>query len=502
MKIIVLILLFITCFTILNSVSFADENYLEYYRVAAPDGGGASVRQRLFVDVSSASSIIIKADVKLINHTLPGSGWWSDKHDGYGEYPVFFWIEYQDENDNNKIYAHGVLGHINPNKKKNYHIVEKEKWGTIEVEVLDKVEHKPKCITFFNAGGNGWSFHGSIDNVEVLVDGNNIITNGDFSNGLKGWMKDHSSNIEDEYDIVVSGFENDEGEELNYGLEPCKPIDNVEIVEEPVHKPEPLPRPPIIEPEVIEEPKNITVEDNITDITNITNITTNDTIIDGNVTKNETFILELIGEDQLKITPEVLKVNPGILTVHINLPEFYNGSEITNVVCDYAEYNKISGNNVKFRREDIEDALAEIGEELDIHFEVWGTILHEDQEITFFGTDNITRVEEKAKGRKNYDVIEEEIEESKNIKYKIKWIIGQKEEEELREAEIIRDHSEELAQVAEELEEKSNNLGSFKSQALNTAGELRKKSEALSKKADQKEKKAKGPILSVINISF
>lgn len=107
---------------------------------------------------------------------------------------------------------------------------------------------------------------------------------------------------------------------------------------------------------------------------------------------NFTGKLVLIGEHLLKITPEVLEVNPGILTVHLNLTGFYNSSEILSGICDYAEHDNIANHNIKFRREDIEKALEEQNQTLDIHFEVNGTALYNGYEIFFEGWDNITEI--------------------------------------------------------------------------------------------------------------
>jgi len=141
----------------------------------------------------------------------------------------------------------------------------------------------------------------------------------------------------------------------------------------------------------------------VQDPTNITNwlgthtLTLKATDLAGNSNSDSvqfTTALELVGEDQLKITPEVLKVNPGILTVHINFPAPYEDAEILSGVCDYAQHVDIAGHNIKFEREDIEEALAARGETLDIHFEVNGTFSYNGHTYMFKGSDNITRIED------------------------------------------------------------------------------------------------------------
>lgn len=486
----------------------ADENALEFKRIAAPDGGSVQALQRVYVDVSDASSIIIKADVKVIDYNLVGTGWWYEVYPGPGDYPVKFIIFYLDQNNEKQVYGHGFLDSVNPFSKTNYHIVERNKWASVEIDVLEEIDSKPKCLGVFATGGSGWSFHGMIDNIELLVDGKNVLSNGDFSEHFKDWMLHHRSNIQDEFEIIVTNLGYDEGnrtgimmddQELQllrneiYGEEipECKELE--EFVEElPSSIPEVIEKPIVKINEPEEEPEEIIEEPE--------EVVENETI-EENMTENATTVLELIGEDQLKITPEVLKVNPGILTAYINFPAPYNDGEITNAICDYASYDKIAGNNVKFKREDIENALEERNETLDIHFEVWGTLLYDGEEIEFYGSDNITRIEEKTKAKENYEKIEKEIQKSKDIVYTIQWIIGQKEEEELRESEILENYSEDLEKAAVKIEEMPDKTGrsDLKSKSIEKAKELRVKAQNISKKAKQKKDNAKGPIISLIS---
>lgn len=104
-------------------------------------------------------------------------------------------------------------------------------------------------------------------------------------------------------------------------------------------------------------------------------------------------ILKLVGEAQLKITPETLNVNPGTLTAHAEFPLPYSAYSITGAYADYAAMGQLAGDNMKFSRQDIESALASRGLRLDTHFEVWGEFLHNGQTCKFEGADDITAVE-------------------------------------------------------------------------------------------------------------
>lgn len=84
-------------------------------------------------------------------------------------------------------------------------------------------------------------------------------------------------------------------------------------------------------------------------------------------------------EAQVRVEPEVLKVSPGILTVFVRLPEGYSVANIVSAACDGALPQKMMLSDdktemiMKFRRQDIEAALARLGESLDTTFVVRGT---------------------------------------------------------------------------------------------------------------------------------
>lgn len=68
--------------------------------------------------------------------------------------------------------------------------------------------------------------------------------------------------------------------------------------------------------------------------------------------------------------------------------EIISGSEGRKISIIFA-----ADNTIKFRRQDIADALTARGENLDTHFEVNGTISYNGQEIFFEGSDDIAKVE-------------------------------------------------------------------------------------------------------------
>ncbi|MDO9541976.1 MAG: FlgD immunoglobulin-like domain containing protein [Kiritimatiellia bacterium] len=100
----------------------------------------------------------------------------------------------------------------------------------------------------------------------------------------------------------------------------------------------------------------------------------------------------------VRLEPEALKVNPGVLTAFVSLPEGYPVRNITSATCDGAAYESMQVNGdgtemiIKFRRQAIERALAEIGEEIDTSFIVRGTYTDENGTLVFEGTDEISKI--------------------------------------------------------------------------------------------------------------
>jgi len=87
---------------------------------------------------------------------------------------------------------------------------------------------------------------------------------------------------------------------------------------------------------------------------------------------------EVILEAQVTLKPESLNVSPGILTAFVRLPEGFSVKNITSAICDGALSERMMLNDdqtemiIKFRRQDIENALAQIRESIDTNFVVRG----------------------------------------------------------------------------------------------------------------------------------
>ncbi|MBI2438083.1 MAG: hypothetical protein HYV36_04625 [Lentisphaerae bacterium] len=111
----------------------------------------------------------------------------------------------------------------------------------------------------------------------------------------------------------------------------------------------------------------------------------------------------------VRLEPEALNVNPGILTAFVSLPAGYPASGITSATCDGALYERMmlstaggsayGGSDdgtemiIKFRRRDIEAALAEIGETIDVYFVIEGAWQSETGiSYSFEGADSIMKI--------------------------------------------------------------------------------------------------------------
>ena len=112
-----------------------------------------------------------------------------------------------------------------------------------------------------------------------------------------------------------------------------------------------------------------------------------------------TVIFTVILEARVTLKPEALNVNPGILTAFVSLPEGYPVGGITSATCNGALYERMMLNDdgtemiVKFRRRDIEAALAQIGESLDVDFIVRGAWQDSaGNSYVFQGADSITKI--------------------------------------------------------------------------------------------------------------
>jgi hypothetical protein len=110
------------------------------------------------------------------------------------------------------------------------------------------------------------------------------------------------------------------------------------------------------------------------------------------------------------IKPEALNINPGILTCYVKLPDYFGVPVALNATLDggaldkwMIDYDGVSDEGLegpvvvlKFRRQDIANALAEKGEALDTEFILKGTFddgtAPEGMSYQFEGSDSVTKI--------------------------------------------------------------------------------------------------------------
>jgi len=191
--------------------------------------GEMGVKQILNKDVSKYTQLVLKADVKVISSSLA-----SDGKKG-GVYPLQVQIDYTDANGKLNSWRHGFLYTEKINYPNIGEQIPQDKWVTYISNNLLELKPRPKVIKEIKLSASGWGFHSCIANVklqptttkeelpvtkpaelpkrveEVLPKEEtitppvsaltpkpkvappikervlNLLTNGDFSSGLKGW---------------------------------------------------------------------------------------------------------------------------------------------------------------------------------------------------------------------------------------------------------------------------------------------------------------------------
>lgn len=93
----------------------------------------------------------------------------------------------------------------------------------------------------------------------------------------------------------------------------------------------------------------------------------------------------------INITPKALKVNPGVITVHLQWPDaIKQKSQVKSATLDGAAQDKILPDQIRFRRVDVEAALKP--KAVDTHFVLTGTMTYNGKNCLFKGEGDIEKV--------------------------------------------------------------------------------------------------------------
>ncbi len=113
-----------------------------------------------------------------------------------------------------------------------------------------------------------------------------------------------------------------------------------------------------------------------------------------NVTSN-TFAVTFDNK-KLAVTPNVLKLTDGVLTVHMKLAEQGINATLLNATIDGVPVQRVVGENFKILRKSLDAALSAKGQKLDTHFEIEGFMKHGGQVCKFVGSADIAKIETTA----------------------------------------------------------------------------------------------------------
>lgn len=146
------------------------QNVLDIWRGdSGSDGGKVWALQWMNWDVSQSNRVQITANVRVLEHTLEGSGWWSDENRREGEYPACISIDYFDAQGIPYRWTWGFLTHPNPNQLENYDLLPPEGWYYFTSHNILEVSPRPNAIFRVTLAGAGWDFHSQFNSVQLVV---------------------------------------------------------------------------------------------------------------------------------------------------------------------------------------------------------------------------------------------------------------------------------------------------------------------------------------------
>lgn len=134
-----------------------DDGVLRWWRRAGGDGGGVTVRLPL---AAPAREIRLSGELRIVEQTLSGPGWWCDTHGGCHEYPIHIGAA---SPKGGHAWCRGFLRPFSgATKATNFEVVEGG-WTAFDtgwIRLEDAVDH-------VLVGGNGWSFEGEIRGLRI-----------------------------------------------------------------------------------------------------------------------------------------------------------------------------------------------------------------------------------------------------------------------------------------------------------------------------------------------
>ncbi len=165
---------------VLGDDSGPERNMLMWERTNSGNNGSAIwAQQRVDADVSRYGSLWLTVQLRVLQHSLSNSGWWSDMHNGNGEYPVQVTLRFADRGGQLFEWSHGFLTvHDGSTALRNYTLVPAGEWTTYSADLFLPAEWTdPRGMALPTAarsgrGGSsaaaGWDFSGAIKSISIM----------------------------------------------------------------------------------------------------------------------------------------------------------------------------------------------------------------------------------------------------------------------------------------------------------------------------------------------
>lgn len=203
-----------TCWIdVVGDDSGPERTMLMWERIGSGASGSALwAQQHVDADVSQYGSLWLTLELRVIHHSLSNSGWWSDRNNGNGEYPIQVTLNFTGMDGQPFSWSGGFLAnHDGSTALRNYALVPLDQWTTQAADLLLPAEWTdprgyalPRAARLMDVivGGSGWDFSGAIQSVSIVgtpsqMGGGEGSGSGDQTSGSSGL-------IVEEYPLVAA----------------------------------------------------------------------------------------------------------------------------------------------------------------------------------------------------------------------------------------------------------------------------------------------------------
>ncbi len=179
-----------------NGPTLLGDSALLWYRNDSSHSSGdwTAVQQNLSYDISACSCVILTADIKVLSHSLGGSGSTSSEF----EFPATLMINYKDVAGTSRFWQWGwyewIDGSTGPNPDHKAvpgngvvtgQQVPAKMWVHSSFDLMTELV-SPDSLTRIRIGGSGWDFYGMADNIQLLLCDTSCCVNRGNADGIIG----------------------------------------------------------------------------------------------------------------------------------------------------------------------------------------------------------------------------------------------------------------------------------------------------------------------------